>query len=101
MIIKKDIILAELSVDIDNGILWLNEFNCVLRISGLKFDKIIEKFSMLDIKDSKVYMLEDNLPEHKIKDFVKRLITIIISNDYTDEDMVKILKKISDFKKED
>jgi hypothetical protein len=78
-------------VDPEQGKLWVNGPNCILRIQGLKFQNIREKFSMIDINGSDAFMLEGDLSTSDIHDFIEKMCFIIINNNYSKEDMDFIL----------
>jgi hypothetical protein len=60
MIISKNII-GTIDIDTITGRVWLNAPNCILRIQGLEFKELKEKFSMIDISGNKASMIEGNL----------------------------------------
>jgi hypothetical protein len=60
MIISKNII-GTIDIDTTTGRVWLNAPNCILRIQGLEFKELKEKFSMIDISGNKASMIEGNL----------------------------------------
>lgn len=73
MIISKNII-GTIDVDTTEGRIWINAPNCILRIQGLEFKSMKEKFSMIDIIGKKVSMIESDL----ISDD-KRIVKFIIN----------------------
>lgn len=60
MVISKDII-GTIDIDTQNGRVWVNAPNCILRIQGLEFKDIKEKFSMIDVSGKKASMIEGDL----------------------------------------
>lgn len=90
---QKYISLAELVVNPDEGKIWINAPDCILRIQGSEFVNKKEKFSMIDINGGKAIMM-DEIPNDKnnaINDFIEKLLSQIIYNNLTDEDMKRIL----------
>ena len=94
MRIVKNISLAELVVDPKNGKIWVNSPNCVLRIQGINFKNIKEKFSMIDINGSNASMLEGSLATSEMNDFIEKIISIIISKNYNTQEMESIINKL-------
>jgi len=92
--IVKNISLAELVVDPKNGKIWVNSPNCVLRIQGINFKNIKEKFSMIDINGSNASMLEGSLATSEMNDFIEKIISIIISKNYNTQEMESIINKL-------
>ena len=69
-----------LDIELANGTIWLNSCDgyCVLRIGGLKFSKVEEKFSMIDILNGKAVMYKDN--EHTmITNFLQTVFGLVSS----------------------
>ncbi len=60
-IVRKELPVSTLDVNIENGTIWLNAPNCVLRISDLEFTNTIEDFSSIYIVDSSAFMQETPL----------------------------------------
>jgi|ADurb_Ile_02_Slu_FD_contig_101_315560_length_3681_multi_2_in_0_out_0_3 hypothetical protein len=60
MVISKDII-GTIDIDTQNGRVWVNAPNCILRIQGLEFKDVKEKFSMIDVSGKKASMIEGDL----------------------------------------
>lgn len=74
-------------VDPDQGKIWLNAPNCVLRIQGIKFENKKEKFSMIDINGSEASMIEGDLVSSNVHDFIDKLVPIIIFNEFTQDEL--------------
>jgi len=60
MIISKNII-GTIEIDTAAGRVWVNAPNCILRIQGLEFRGVKEKFSMIDVSGNKASMIEGDL----------------------------------------
>lgn len=98
MVITKDVILGSLEIDPDKGCIWLNTSQCILRIYGLKFHNITEKFSMIDINGSKAFMILDGLEDTKfqkvLQDIIKHLFyETLKQGELSDDDLVPFIKK--------
>ena len=98
--ITKNIGLAEMLIDPDLGRIWINTLNCVLRIQGINFKDKREKFSMIDINGNNGAMIEGNLSDSPINDFIEKLTGLVINNNWSNEDMENIIKQASLIKKE-
>ena len=91
MNIVKNITLAEFMVEPEEGKIWINAPNCVLRVQGLKFRNIREKFSMIDVNGDDATMIEANSPIYYMHESIEEIAYTCISNDFSKEDMDKIL----------
>jgi len=56
--VRKDLAIASLEVDPENGKVWLNTDKCILRITGLEFTTKSDDFTMLDVFGKKAQMVE-------------------------------------------
>jgi hypothetical protein len=97
--IVKRISVAELSIDPERGKLWLNSPNCILRMQGISFKNIREKFSMIDINGANASMVEGDLATSDIHDFIEKVSNMAIINNYNDDDMKNILTMLELFNK--
>jgi len=68
---SKQVILGSIDVDTDEGKIWVNAPNCVLRIQGLNFISEKDKFSMVDVSDGEVRMLNGDLSDLVSTDLTK------------------------------
>lgn len=90
---QKYISLAKFIVNPDEGKIWVNAPDCILRVQGTQFVNKKEKFSMIDINGGKAFMM-DEIPNYKndsINDFIEKILSQIVYNNLTDEDMQRIL----------
>jgi len=73
--------IMEIKVDQENGAIWINTCDgyCILRICGLKFENIEEKFEGIDITKDKVmmYPLAKNEKEDLISNFLESTLDIV------------------------
>jgi hypothetical protein len=71
----------EIKADQENGVIWINTCDgyCILRICGLKFENIEEKFEAIDVTNSKVmmYPLTKNEKEDLISNFLESALDIV------------------------
>lgn len=82
-------------VDPEAGKIWLNAPNCVLRIQGIKFRNSREKFSMIDINGDDASMLEGDLATTDVHDFIEKVSSIVINNNFSQEDLDKTLSLVN------
>lgn len=100
MIISKNISFGTIDVDVKNGKIWVNTPNCVLRISGIKFNKQEEKFSMIDIINNEAVMLNENnsslISETLFSNFLEKLIMIVLPKicSMTEEESINFLDSL-------
>jgi len=99
VLISKKLILAELLVNSDDGKIWINAPNCILRIQGLNFKNKKEKFSMIDINESSASMLEGNLVTSNLENFIDEIMLKIYAYDFTEDEQKEILNFISNIKR--
>jgi hypothetical protein len=76
--ITKNISIGSLDIDPEGGRIWLNCPNCLLRIQNLRFNKVEEKFSMIDINGNDVWMMPGNLVDEPYSDFLEKITSSII-----------------------
>jgi hypothetical protein len=76
--ITKNISIGSLDIDPEGGRIWLNCPNCLLRIQNLRFNKVEEKFSMIDINGNDVWMIPGNLVDEPYSDFLEKITSSII-----------------------
>jgi hypothetical protein len=76
--ITKNISIGSLDIDPEGGRIWLNCPNCLLRIQNLRFNKIEEKFSMIEINKNDVWMIPGNLVDEPFSDFLEKITSFII-----------------------
>ena len=76
--ITKNITIGSLDIDPEGGRLWLNCPNCLLRIQNLRFNKVEEKFSMIDINGNNVWMIPGNMTTEPYSDFLEKISSSII-----------------------
>lgn len=76
--ITKNISIGSLDIDPKGGRIWLNCPNCLLRIQNLRFNKVEEKFSMIDINGNDVWMMPGNLVDEPYSDFLEKITSSII-----------------------
>lgn len=69
MVISKPVI-GTLDIDLDRGVIWLNDVVCVLRICKLDFVNKLDKFTSVDITAGKIVMennpIEGNLYQERL-----------------------------------
>ena len=76
--ITKNISIGSLDIDPEGGRIWLNCPNCLLRIQNLRFNKVEEKFSMIEINGNDVLMIPGNLVDEPYSDFLEKITSSII-----------------------
>jgi|LSQX01.1.fsa_nt_gb hypothetical protein len=76
--ITKNITIGSLDVDPDNGKIWLNCPECLLRIQNIRFSNIEEKFSMIDINGVDATMFPGSLMNEPYSDFLEKITVHII-----------------------
>jgi len=76
--ITKNISIGTLDIEPEAGKIWLNCPNCILRIKNVKFNKIEEKFSMIDINGQDAWMLPGSLNTEPIGDFLEKISNFIL-----------------------
>jgi len=76
--ISKNISVASLEIDPVGGKIWMNAPNCILRIDGLKFKNIEDKFSMIDIQENSACMISGKLENEDFSIFLEKISNIII-----------------------
>jgi len=90
MLIEKRISIASIVVDPENGKIWLNSPNCILRIQDVNFKHIEDKFEMIDIKGKDVFMIPGDLGLSKYSEFLEKLNRIIYPKIYNfSEDQIE------------
>jgi len=100
MIITKTISYGTIDVDPDDGKIWINCPNCILRMKNLRFNKIEEKYSMIDIINNEAWMLSGSFPEDLVSQFIENLVPIILekiekkSDSEIQESLDDLLEKI-------
>jgi hypothetical protein len=101
--ISKNVSIGSLDIDPENGKIWLNCPNCLIRIQNIKFHLIEEKFSMIDISGEDAWMIPSNSSEDQYSNFIEQIISYIypIVIKMTDEEKIKYLDKLSLIIKED
>ena len=103
MIITKPIHgTMEIKADQENGVIWINSCDgyCILRICGLKFSNIEEKFELIDITKSNVMMYPSSGIEKSelFSNFLESVSDIVLQQLTTKpmEDYPKILTSVLD-----
>jgi hypothetical protein len=92
--------VMEIKVDQENGILWINTCDgyCILRVCGLKFVNMEEKFEGIDITKDKVmmYPLAGNEKQDLLSNFLESVLDIVFQKLSTKqiEDYPKILTDV-------
>jgi len=76
--ITKKISYGTIDIDPDEGKIWVNCPNCILRMKNLRFNKIEEKYSMIDIINNEAWMLSGSFPEDFVSQFIENLVPIIL-----------------------
>jgi hypothetical protein len=98
--IVKRISIAELQIDPELGKIWLNAPNCILRMQGINFKNIREKFSMIDVNGANATMLEGDLMTSHIHEFIEKIVSMAITFNYDEIDITNILSAIDLINKE-
>lgn len=78
MIITKTISYGTIDVDPDDGKIWINCPNCVLRIQNLRFNIIVEKFSMIDINGVDTFMYAGSSNDDPFTKFMEKNLPVIL-----------------------
>jgi hypothetical protein len=78
MILTKNISYGEIDVNPDEGKIWINCPNCILRIQNIRFNKIEEKFSMIEINGNEAWMMQGSFSEDPLSIFIEKLIPILL-----------------------
>ena len=94
--ITKNISIGTLEINPEQGKIWLNCPNCILRIKGLDFKLVEEKFSMIDIIDNKAWMVPGNLHTLPIGEFIEEIATTIFPKiiEIKQENRKKLMDKL-------
>lgn len=98
--ITKKISYGTIDIDPDEGKIWVNCPNCILRMKNLRFNKIEEKYSMIDIINNEAWMLSGSFPEDLVSQFIENLVPIILekiekkSDSEIQESLDDLLEKI-------
>lgn len=71
--ISKKISCGELLIEPEEGKLWFNCPNCLLRIQNVSFNNVEEKFTMVDINGPSVTMYPGKLETDEYSDFIENL----------------------------
>lgn len=107
MIINKDFAMGSLQVDSQSGKIWINSLSsCLLRIQNVNFHNLEDKFAMLDITGSDVYMVPGDFGmDETYNDFIKKLtlylFPVLVESKGRDEEfLADLLKNINDYIKE-
>lgn len=95
--ITKNLSIGSLDIDPEGGRIWLNCPNCLLRIQNLRFNRIEEKFSMIDINGNDVLMIPGNLVNEPFSDFLEKITSFIIPKmaEITIDESEKLLDQLS------
>jgi hypothetical protein len=95
--ITKNLSIGSLDIDPEGGRIWLNCPNCLLRIQNLRFNRIEEKFSMIDINGNDVLMIPGNLVNEPFSDFLEKITSFIIPkmSEITSDESEKLLDQLS------
>lgn len=64
--VEKRLSLSSLQVEPEQGKLWLNSPNCVLRICGLTFKEDFNTFSMIDIINNNAFVVKEEDEEQDV-----------------------------------
>lgn len=103
MIITKPIHgTIEIKVDPKDGVIWINTCDgyCILRICGLKFENIEEKFESVDITKGIVMMYPSSGIEkpEMVSNFIESVLDVVLQQLVTKpmEDHPKILTSVLD-----
>lgn len=79
MTVSKNITYGTIQVDHENGKIWLNAPECILRIQNIKFNNFSEKFSMIDINSNNANMYPGEISEQKnFGNFLETIITLLV-----------------------
>lgn len=92
--IRKDLAVSSLEIDLEKGVVWVNAPNCVLRVSKLEFINTIEDFSFIDISDGKATMMEKTNIEREFNGEEFQTFLIEVTNYIFNE--IKSNKNITD-----
>lgn len=85
---RKSVTLGFLDVEPEQGKIWLNSPNCTLRIQGLDFKNIREKFSMIDINNGVAYMIEENSNDKaEIETFMEKSLVLLYTEMSNNQEM--------------
>jgi len=76
--ITKKISYGTIDIDPDEGTIWVNCPNCILRIKNLRFNRVEEKYSMIEINHNDVWMLSGSFPEDLVSQFIENLVPVIL-----------------------
>lgn len=76
--ITKKIAYGTIDVDPDEGNIWINCPNCILRMKNLRFNRVEEKYSMIEINNNDVWMLSGSFPEDFVSQFIEKLVPVIL-----------------------
>lgn len=76
--ITKKISYGMIDIEPEEGKLWINCPNCILRIQNLRFNKIEEKYSIIEINGNDAWMISGSSPEDFISKFIENLVPIIL-----------------------
>ena len=87
--IQKNFPLANLIIETKEGKLWLNSPDCSLRIKNLEFENIEEKFSSIDINDSKVIMAGETNKDDEFDNNIVELTTFLVNKIYLKQGEIK------------
>ena len=79
MRISKNIVVGELDIDTESGRIWLNSPNCILRIHGIDFKNISEKFSMIDINKESAHMIPGEMDTDYISQSIENMCNMIMT----------------------
>lgn len=96
MIINKRISVGSLDVDPESGKIWLNSPACILRIQGVEFKHIEEKFAMIDVLGNHAYMIPGDFGLTKYTEFLDKLNMSLHSRiyDLSEEDTQNFLDSL-------
>ena len=75
--ITKKFSFGTVDIDPDEGKIWVNCPNCLLRIQNIRFNNTEEKFSMIDINGIEAFMYSGSQPEDPMAIFLETIIPII------------------------
>lgn len=71
--ISKKISCGELEIEPEEGKLWLNCPNCLLRIQNIRFNNVEEKFTMIDLDGIDATMYPGKLETDDYSDFIENI----------------------------
>lgn len=92
MMIQKNIYFGEVLLNPSEGKIWINAPNCILRIQGINFKRIREKFSMIDINGSNGVMVEGDLIETDFDKFMENMTNICLSSNFSEKEFKELLE---------